>query len=91
MRMDTCSGYCAGCTHICEGELGGTIPVGDLMRYLMYRETYTESEFSEFVASRLPGSMKQRVARADFSSAEQKCPQGIKIGKLILKAVDMLA
>lgn len=89
--LDTCSGYCAGCAYICEAELQGKVPVSDIMRYLMYKETYGEREFSEFVETRMPKDMKQRIAAIDFSSAERRCPQKIEIGKLMRKASAMLA
>lgn len=89
--MDTCSGYCAGCTHICEAEIQGKVPIGDIMRYLMYQETYGEKEFSESIISRMPKDIQQRIAAVDFSSAERRCPQKIEIGNLMRKASDMLA
>ncbi|MBA4366612.1 MAG: aldo/keto reductase [Desulfobacterium sp.] len=89
--LDTCSGYCAGCAHICEAEIQGKVPISDIMRYLMYQETYGEKEFSESIVSQMPKDIQQRIAAVDFSSAERQCPQKIEIGKLMRKASDMLA
>jgi len=89
--LDTCSGYCAGCAHICEAEIQGKVPIGDIMRYLMYQETYGEREFSESILNQMPKDIRQRIAAVDFSSAERRCPQKIEIGNLMRKASGMLA
>jgi predicted aldo/keto reductase-like oxidoreductase len=89
--QETCSGYCAGCAFVCESEINGKVPISDLMRYLMYQESYGEIEFSKFVQNKIPKDIKQRIASVDFSAAEKKCPQNIEIGKLMRKASEMLS
>ena len=37
---ETRSGYCAGCTDICEPAVAADVPIGDVMRYLMYARSY---------------------------------------------------
>ena len=36
----TGSGFCAGCTQFCEAALGHQVPVGDVVRALMYHHSY---------------------------------------------------
>ncbi len=38
--QETHSDYCAGCTEICESTINGQVPIGDVMRYLMYCRSY---------------------------------------------------
>jgi len=46
---DTCSGFCAGCTQFCEATLGHQVPVGDVMRALMYHRSYGDHELARTV------------------------------------------
>ncbi|MHC4597207.1 MAG: aldo/keto reductase [Planctomycetota bacterium] len=36
----TCSGYCAGCAYICDSALADAPYISDIMRYLMYYNSY---------------------------------------------------
>jgi len=89
--LQTCSGYCAGCTSICEAEVSGSVPIGDVMRYLMYQQNYGERDFAKKIRDKFPNGIKQALASTDFSAAEKKCPQKMEIGKLMRKASGMLA
>jgi len=87
--LATCSGYCAGCSNICESATG--LPVADVMRYLMYRNQYGEVERARGEFAALPAGVRNRLARADYSLAERRCPQRMKIGKLMRQAGKQLA
>jgi uncharacterized protein len=83
---ETSETYCAGCTHICESVIEGTAPVGDIMRCLMYSRNYNETGWAKELFNKIPVAERDRIMNLDFSAAEQKCPQKIKIGKLIKEA-----
>jgi predicted aldo/keto reductase-like oxidoreductase len=38
--QETRSDYCAGCSDICEPAVAAEVPIGDVMRYLMYARSY---------------------------------------------------
>ncbi len=86
---ETCSGYCAGCTAVCEPAAG--VPVGDVMRYLMYHNSYGERDHARQLFRELPAETRRRIASADYSLAESRCPQKMAIGKLMRQAAELLA
>jgi len=88
---ETSSGYCAGCAHICESAIDGKVPISDVMRYLMYYHSYRDREQARALFAELPEETRDLVASLDFSYSERKCPQGLKIGRLMREAVDVLA
>lgn len=89
--LETCSGYCAGCADVCESAINRQAPIADIMRFLMYQESYAEPAFAAFVKSRMPADIGQRLAQTDFSPAERRCPRNIAIGRLMRKAAALLA
>ena len=55
--METCTGYCAGCGRICQEAVGGTVPVSDVMRCLMYYRDYGDRDLArEVLCGPLRGS-----------------------------------
>jgi uncharacterized protein len=87
----TCSGYCAGCSEICEGAMAQSAPIGDLMRLLMYNNSYGSVAHVRQVLAELPAGIRDRLGKLDYSAAEQACPRGLKIGKLMDEAASLLA
>ena len=87
---ETLSIYCAGCTHICESALSGNIPIGDVMRYLMYARNYDNPYRACSRFRKIPPDIKKQMATADYSKAEQRCPRKIAIGKLVQEALEEL-
>ena len=85
------SSYCAGCKDICEPFLDGKVPVSDAMRYLMYSRCYGESERAKSAFKEIPSEFRRRMAFMDFRDAENRCPQGMPIGRLMREAVIELA
>jgi uncharacterized protein len=86
----TCSGYCAGCAHICE-PLASGVPVGDLMRALMYHDSYGDIAHAKEVFAEIPADVKQRLLAVDYSAAEHVCPNRMPISKLVADAAAKLA
>jgi uncharacterized protein len=86
----TCGGYCAGCVHICEPVALG-VPVGDIMRALMYHDSYGDIAHAKSVFAEIPADVKQRLLSVDYSAAEHVCPNRMPIGKLVADAAAKLA
>jgi uncharacterized protein len=86
----TCSGYCAGCTHICELAASG-VPVGDIMRALMYHDSYGDIAQAKTVFAEIPADVKRRLLSIDYGVAESRCPNRMPIGKLVADAAAKLA
>jgi len=87
----TCSGYCAGCAHICQSALPDIPYVSDIMRYLMYYNSYGEKEMARELFAEIPRNVRSRLLSTNYTFAEARCPQCIAIGELIAEAVSKLA
>ncbi len=85
----THSDYCAGCSNICESAVEPDVPIADVMRYLMYYRSYGEYDYAAVRFKTIPEDIRLKMAGLDYSSAEQKCPQKMAIGKLMREAVDL--
>jgi predicted aldo/keto reductase-like oxidoreductase len=87
----TCHTYCKGCAHICESALPEVPYMSDIMRYLMYYNSYDEPERAREYFSKLPDKVKKSLLDIDYRPAERICPQNLAIGKIITEAVERLA
>lgn len=89
--LETADQYCTGCGHICETAVGGRIPVGDIMRYHMYGQSYGHLDWAREEFGKLGPEVRRSMARIDFAAAERCCPQGMPIARLMKKALEDLA
>jgi hypothetical protein len=89
--QETRSSYCTGCTDICESAVPADVPIGDIMRYLMYARSYDNRMRASHHLKKIPKKLCQQMIHLDYSLAEQKCPQKMAIGKLIQEAVNELS
>jgi uncharacterized protein len=87
----TCSGYCAGCAHICDAAIAGVSNISDVMRSLMYHNSYGDSQLARQTFAEIPADVRSRLLTADYRLAEQRCPQRMPIAKFIREAVEKLA
>ena len=90
----TCSGYCAGCAHICDSGLPDALGPGrisDVMRYLMYYSSYGEQDQARELFAQIPAKVRNKLLSTNYSLAEARCPQHLPIGKLVAEAVSKLA
>ncbi len=87
----TCDGYCAGCANICDSALPDTPYVNDIMRYLMYYNSYGDHNRARELFAQIPRKVRNNLLRTDFSRAETRCPQHLPIAKLVAEAVTKLA
>jgi predicted aldo/keto reductase-like oxidoreductase len=88
---DTFSSYCAGCTQICENAISESIPVGDVMRYLMYARDYGDTHNARKYFASIPASVRRQMTRADYRAAEAGCPRRLPIARLMAAAAEELA
>jgi len=88
--QETRSDYCAGCTDLCESATNSIAPIGDVMRYLMYCNSYGDPHRAARFFNRIPQSTRVEMASLDYTTAEQRCPQKMAIGKLMRQAVKEL-
>ncbi|MFY9941228.1 MAG: aldo/keto reductase [Desulfobacterales bacterium] len=88
---ETFSHYCAGCSQICENAVAGKLPVGDVMRYLMYARSYGDRQDARRRFAALPDAIRQQLTRQDYTLAEARCPRRLPIARLMGEAVRELA
>lgn len=83
--------FCCGCGELCESALGGTIPVPDILRFMMYDRGYGETDRARREFAALPHLVRQAILTTDYSAAEAVCPNGIPIARRMREAVLRLA
>lgn len=86
----TCSGYCAGCANICDSVAAG-IPVSDIMRYLMYYNSFGDTQTARQLFAEIPQQIRDKMLTADYTVAESQCPQRLPVTRLMSQAVRTLA
>jgi len=87
----TCDGYCAGCADICNSALADVPYVSDIMRYLMYYNSYGEQAEARRLFAQIPANVRSKLLSTDYSAAEAHCPQHLPIRELVTEAVSKLA
>ena len=87
----TCNGYCAGCAYICDSALPDVPYVSDIMRYLMYYNSYGEQAEAKRLFAQIPAGVRNKLLSTDYSAAEARCPQHLRIHEMITEAVSKLA
>lgn len=88
---ETASSYCAGCRNICEPAMAGAVPVGDIMRYLMYHNSYGDVERARACFADIPQHVRDGLPEVDYAAAEALCPRRLPIAKLVKHASSVLA
>lgn len=89
--IETCNGFCAGCGYICDSAVDDVPCVSDVMRYLMYYNSFADTRTARQLFAQIPQQVRNRLLTADYSFAEANCPQGLPIGRLMAQAADKLA
>jgi uncharacterized protein len=81
---------CDGCDHHCGPAVGSGIPVGTVLRYLMYHDSYGKQAEARALYQALPESAKQwDVTRLPQGSAA--CPHGVDVAQYMGRARSVLA
>jgi uncharacterized protein len=88
-ESESCN-YCQGCGK-CLMVMGEESRIPDVMRYMMYYNSYHERDRARNLYRELPGSVRNALATRDYSSAEFVCPHGLQVGKIMRKATSLLA
>jgi uncharacterized protein len=83
---ETASDYCAGCAHLCESAFTQSVPICDVLRYLMYARNYGEKKLAANLFLEISPEVRYQMVKADYSIAEQRCPRHLAIGKLMMEA-----
>ena len=86
----TCNNYCAGCADICNSALTDVPYVSDIMRYLMYYNSYGEQAEARRLFAQIPVGVRNKLLNMDYNLAEDRCPQRLPIRELIAEAVGKL-
>ena len=87
----TCSGYCAGCAYICDSALPDVPYVSDIMRYLMYYNSYGDTGRARKLFAQVPADVRDKLLDMDYTLAEALCPQRLPMRELITEAFEKLA
>ncbi len=87
----TCTGYCAGCANICDSALPNAPYVSDIMRYLMYYNSYGDRNKARKLFAHIPARVRNKLLDLDYRLAEARCPQHLPISELVSEAVNKLA
>jgi len=86
---ETSSDYCTGCVDICE-SVAGEIPIGDVMRFLMYARGYGDRQRARTNFHKIPIGVRRQMEAVDYGPAEKRCPRNMAIGRLMHTALDEL-
>jgi predicted aldo/keto reductase-like oxidoreductase len=80
---ETSGDYCAGCERLCSEVLPESVPIGDVMRCLMYFHSYQDHGLARSIFESLPDRTRELLTQLDFSEAEKSCPRKLPIGRLM--------
>jgi len=87
----TRSDYCAGCKHICSSACPDMPYIAEVMRYMMYHNSYGETILAKENFALLPSAAKAKLLTADYSLAQKLCPNNLPIAQIMSQAVQKLA
>ena len=65
---ETASAYCTGCTRLCESTVKDNVPIGDIMRCLMYSRNYGARDRARAYFSSLAPEIRKRISKANYFS-----------------------
>ena len=65
--------------------------VSEVMRYLMYYNSYGDQQRAKELFAELPGKARSRMLTTSYSLAEKRCPQHMPIANLMAEAASKLA
>ncbi len=89
LAEDTCHLYCQACRR-CESVFSSESRIPDVLRYMMYYNSYGQRDQAKQLFRNLPETVRNALARNDYSTAERVCPNGISIGSAMREAVRLL-
>jgi hypothetical protein len=89
--QETRSDYCTSCSDICQPAVTAEVPIGDVMRYLMYARSYGNQKKASDRFKKILQKTREQMIHLDYASAEGKCPRKMAIGNLMRAAVEELS
>jgi predicted aldo/keto reductase-like oxidoreductase len=89
LAENTCSLYCRGCMR-CELAMSSESRIYDVLRYMMYYNSYGERDQARELFRQMPESIRTAMPARDYSRAEAVCPNRIKIASAMREAVSLL-
>ena len=90
LAESTCNQYCHGCGR-CESVMDSESRIPDVLRYMMYFNSYGERDQARRQFRELPEGIRNNLVSRDYSPAERICPHRIQIGEAMKEAVRILA
>jgi len=81
--------YCRMCGE-CDGHCAKSLPVADMLRYVMYVDGYGQFELGRDHFKRLPAEVAS-VRCGDCPTCTVKCPHGVKVRERLSRAQEMFA
>jgi uncharacterized protein len=89
LAQNTCNLYCRGCMQ-CEMAMASESRVYDVLRYMMYYNSYGERDQARELFRQMPDSIRSAMSSRDYSKAEAVCPNRIRIGSAMKEAASLL-
>ncbi len=81
--------YCRMCGH-CEGQCSQGLPVADVLRFLMYAESYGQFALGREHFKALPAELAD-VRCASCTNCTVKCPNGVQVSARLHRAQQLFA
>jgi len=81
-------GYCKGCANVCESAITENVPISDIMRCLMYYDSYENHTRAIRLFNKIPNTTRAQLTGINYSKAEYLCPQKMPIARLMNRAVE---
>jgi uncharacterized protein len=82
--------YCQGCGK-CLVAMGEASRIPDVMRYMMYYNSYGDRDRARNLYRELPAATRNALASRDYTGAESVCPHGLQISRIMREATTLLA
>ncbi len=79
---------CSGCDQICGAAVAAPVPIGSVMRYVMYHDVYGEPDNARELFARLPAGARD-LSRIDFRPANAACPHGVDVAGHMARAAEI--
>lgn len=87
----TSNRHCPGCTRNCQVGIDKEIPIGVVMRCLMYARDYGDRDLGKTTYRELSARQRNAIPGWDYTAAERRCPNNLPIGRLMREAAVELA
>jgi hypothetical protein len=71
--------------------MGEDYRIADVMRFMMYHNSYGETDRAREQFAQLPAEIRATVGKIDYTAAERVCPQRLAIARIMREASEILA